>query len=64
MKSTASRVNVSAMSSSFHRAAFPPLMWPIRLIPFTTAMSCPWLGWIRNSSGWSLPVGSPAMGRA
>jgi hypothetical protein len=59
MNFTALAVIVSAMSSSFHRAAVPPVIHPMRLMPFTMVMSCPWLGfWFVSSSGLSLPVGS------
>ena len=59
MNDTARLVMVSAMSSSFHRAAVPPVIHPIRLIPFTIVMSCPWLGfWLVSRFGFSLPVGS------
>ena len=46
MNDTACRVKSSAMSSSRHRAFCPPLMNPIRLIPFTIVLSCPWLSFI------------------
>ncbi len=53
-------VMLSAMFSSSQSADFPPFINPIREIPFTTAMSCPWLGFsFVSNSGLSFPVGSP-----
>ena len=51
MKRDGLRVSVSAMSSSVQSADFPPVMYPIRLTPFTIAWSWPWLGFIFSSSG-------------
>ena len=45
------------MSSSFHSAAFPPVIQPMRLMPLTMVMSWPWLGCIVSRFGFSLPVG-------
>ena len=35
MNDTALAVNLSAMSSSFHSAPRPPVIYPMRLMPFT-----------------------------
>jgi len=58
MNETAFAVIVSAMSSSTQRAAAPPLMYPMRLMPLTMVWSWPWLGRIFNRSGFAFPVGS------
>ena len=64
MKLVAFAVRTSAMSSSTQRAARPPLMYPMRLIPLTIVWSWPWLGCIFRSSGWAFPVGSSPTGRS
>ena len=62
IKSFALPVITSAMSSSTQRADLPPVIQPMRGIPFTIVLLCPWLGFSFTSSGFSNPVGqSPTL---
>ena len=57
MKFLALLVMISAISSSFQRADFPPVIHPMRGIPLMIVLLWPWLGLSVTNSGFSSPVG-------